>query len=129
MIKTSISELLRSYSRKPDTLKIWQLSREGLSVREISAKLGFKFNKVNSALRRGREANELPPIFKKAISHARHHKNYIRLGSVSTVLDALTNEQVDWLATQTRQLECDSIAEFILELVRDAHANEELKNG
>jgi len=121
-------ELEREYWRKPDTLKIWQLSKDGLSAREISAKLGFKFNKVNSALRRGREANELPPIFKKAISHARHHKNYLRLGSISTVLDALTNEQVEWLATQTRSLGCETVAEFIAELVRDAHANEELKN-
>ncbi len=120
-------ELEREYWRKPDTLKIWQLSKDGLSAREISAKLGFKFNKVNSALRRGREANELPPIFKKAISHARHHKNYLRLGSISTVLDALTNEQVEWLATQTRSLGCETVAEFIAELVRDAHANEELK--
>ena len=122
-------ELEREYWRKPDTLKIWQLSKDGLSAREISAKLGFKFNKVNSALRRGRESNELPPIFKKAISHARHHKNYLRLGSISAVLDDLTNEQVDWLATQTRQLGCETVAEFILELVRDAHTNEELKNG
>jgi len=121
-------ELEREYWRKPDTLKIWKLSKDGLSAREISAKLGFKFNKVNSALRRGREANELPPIFKKAISHARHHKNYLRLGSISTVLDALTNEQVEWLATQTRSLGCETVAEFIAELVRDAHANEELKN-
>ena len=121
-------ELEREYWRKPDTLKIWQLSKDGLSAREISAKLGFKFNKVNSALRRGREANELPPIFKKAISHARHHKNYLRLGSIATVLDALTNEQVEWLATQTRSLGCETVAEFIAELVRDAHANEELKN-
>jgi IS30 family transposase len=123
-----VMELEREYWRKPDTLKIWQLSKDGLSAREISAKLGFKFNKVNSALRRGREANELPPIFKKAISHARHHKNYLRLGSISTVLDALTNEQVEWLATQTRSLGCETVAEFIAELVRDAHANEELKN-
>jgi len=115
--------------RSPDTFKIWQLSKDGLSAREISAKLGFKFNKVNSALRRGREANALPPILKKSISHSRHHKNYLRLGSISTVLDDLTNEQVDWLAAQTRQLGCETVAEFILELVRDAHADEELKNG
>jgi len=121
-------ELEREYWRKPDTLKIWQLSKDGLSAREISAKLGFKFNKVNSALRRGREANILPPPPKKPISHVRHHKNYLRLGSISTVLDALTNEQVDWLAAQTRQLGCETVAEFIAELVRDAHANEELKN-
>lgn len=115
--------------RSSDTLKIWQLSREGLSAREISAMLGFKFNKVNSTLRRGREANILPPAPKKPISYVRHHKNYLRLGSISTVLDALTNEQVDWLAAQTRQLGCETVAEFILELVRDAHADEELKNG
>jgi len=70
----------------------------------------------------------LPPPPKKAISHVRHHKNYLRLGSISAVLDDLTNEQVDWLATQTRQLGCETVAEFIVEVVRDAHANEELIN-
>lgn len=114
--------MMRDYDRSPDTLKIWEMSLAGASSREIETELGFKFAKINSALRRGRESQVLPPPPKKAISHVRHHKNYMRLGSISAVLEALTNEQVDWLATQTRQLECETIAEFIVEVVRDAHA-------
>ena len=129
MIKTSINELLRSYSRKPDTLKIWQLSKDGLSAREISAKLGFKFNKVNSALRRGREAKILPPIVKSQLSKQFGRKTYMRLGSISSICAALSEDQVNWLGNEARRLQCETVSEFILELVRDAHANEELNNG
>jgi hypothetical protein len=114
--------------RSPDTFKIWELSKKGLSSTQISRELGFKFGKVNSALRRGREGNILPPHPIKPISSGSHHKNYMRLGNVSAILDALNKDQVDWLATEARKIGCETVAEFILELVRDAHANEELKN-
>ena len=123
-----IDELVRSYSRNPDTLKIWQLSKDGLSARQISKKLGFKFGKVNSALRRGRESGVIPRPTTKPISNGSQHKNYLKFGSISMVLDALTNQQIEWLATQTRQLGCETVAEFIVEVVRDTHANEELTN-
>jgi len=34
-----------------------------------------------------------------------------------------------WLAAEIRTCGCETVSEFILELVRDAHANEEAKNG
>tara|TARA_R100000951_G_scaffold111791_1_gene111238 strand:+ start:1957 stop:2067 length:111 start_codon:yes stop_codon:yes gene_type:complete len=34
-----------------------------------------------------------------------------------------------WIAEEIRKCGCETVSEFILELVRDAHANEELKNG
>lgn len=115
-------EYTRIYERSPDTIKIWELSKKGLSAREISHQTGWKFAKVNSALRRGRESNELPPIYKKPISHAKHHKNYMRLGSVSYILDNLNLDQVDWLASEVKRCDCETIAEMLLEYTRDAHA-------
>ena len=114
--------------RSPDTLKIWDLFKRGLSSTQISKELGFEFGKVNSALRRGREGNILPPHPIKPISSGSHHKNYMRLGSVSAILNDLSEEQVIWLAKQTRKLGCETVSEFIVEIVRDAHANEELTN-
>jgi len=129
MIKTSINELLRSYSRKPDTLKIWDLSKAGLSPKQISHKTGFKFAKVNSALRRGREAKILPPIVKSQLSNQFGRQTYMRLGSVSSICNALSEDQLNWLGNEARRLECETVSEFILELVRDAHADQELNNG
>jgi hypothetical protein len=111
-------------NRSPDTLKIWELSKKGFSSTEISHQTGWKFGKVNSALRRGREGNILPPHPIKPISSGSHHQNYMRLGSVSAILDELSNEQVEWLATEARKIGCETVAEYILELVRDAHAEE-----
>lgn len=120
---------MRDYDRTSDTLKIWEMSLAGASSREIEAELDFKFGKINSALRRGRDAGVIPRPQAKPISSGSHHKNYMRLGSVSAILDALSDEQVEWLATEARKIECETVAEYILELVRDAHADEELKNG
>ena len=119
---------MRDYDRSPDTLKIWEMSLAGASSREIEAELDFKFGKVNSALRRGRDAGVIPRPQAKSISSGSHHKNYMRLGNVSAILDALTDKQVDWLATEARKIGCETVSEFIAELVRDAHANEELTN-
>ena len=128
MIKISLNQLLRNYSRKPDTLKIWDLFKEGLSPREISHKTGFKFAKVNSALRRGREANILPPVVKSQLSRQFGRQTYMRLGSISAICDALSEDQVNWLADEARRLECETVSEYILELVRDAHADQEFGN-
>jgi hypothetical protein len=45
-----------------------------------------------------------------------------RIGSVKDVISALTVEQTDWLAKEAQDLGCHNIAEYIAELVRDAHA-------
>ena len=113
---------MRDYDRSPDTLEIWDKSKNGLSAKQIVTESGWKFGKVNSALRRGRDAKILEPRKVKPISSGSHHRNYMKLGSISAICKGLTDEQVDWLATQTRELGCESLAEFILELVRDAHA-------
>lgn len=118
---------MRDYDRSPDTLKIWEISLAGSSTREIAHQTGWKFGKVNSALRRGRDAGVIPRPQTKPISSGSHHKNYMRLGNVSAILDALSNDQVEWLAAEARKLRCESLAEYIVEIIRDAHAVEVMK--
>ncbi len=115
---------MRDYDRSPDTLKIWEMSLAGASSREIEAELDFKFGKVNSALRRGRDAGVIPRPQAKSISSGSHHRNYMKLGSVSAILDELSNEQVEWLATEARKIKCETLGEYIVEIIRDAHAVE-----
>jgi hypothetical protein len=119
---------MRDYDRSPDTLKIWEMSLAGASSREIETELNFKFGKINSAVRRGRDAGVIPRPSVRPISSGSHHKNYMRLGNVSAILDALSEEQVEWLATEARKIKCESLSEYIVEIIRDAHANEELTN-
>lgn len=122
------SQILRNYERSPDTLKIWDMCKNGLSAREIAHQTGWKFGKVNSAVRRGRDAGVIPRPQAKPISSGSHHRNYMRLGSISAICNSLATEQVEWLATEARRIECETVAEFILELVRDAHAEQEIAN-
>lgn len=122
---------MRAYDRSPDTLKIWELYLAGHSVREIESDLGFKFGKVNSALRRGRESGVIPPRrnerpLRMQVSGT---QTYMRLGSISSIVNSLNLDQMHWIAEEIRKCGCETVSEFILELVRDAHANEELKNG
>ncbi len=114
-------EYTRTYERSPDTIKIWELSKKGLSAHQISHQTGWKFGKINSALRRGRDAGVIQRPSVKPISGNNHHKNYMRLGNVSAILDALTDKQVDWLATEARKIKCETLGEYIVEIIRDAH--------
>jgi len=122
---------MSAYDRSPDTLKIWELYLAGHSVREIESELGFKFGKVNSALRRGRESGVIPPRRNERPLRMQVDgtQSYTRLGSISFILNSLNLDQMHWLAAEIRTCGCETVAEFILELVRDAHADEELKNG
>jgi len=122
---------MRAYDRSPDTLKIWELHFAGHSVREIEAELGFKFGKINSALRRGRESGVIPPRRNERPLRMQVDgtQSYMRLGSISFIVNSLNLDQMHWLAAEIRTCGCETVSEFILELVRDAHANEEAKNG
>ena len=122
---------MRDYDRSPDTLKIWEMSRAGKSSKEIQSELGFKFGKVNSALRRGRECGAISPRRKERPLRIQvaGTQTYMRLGSISSIVNSLNLDQINWLAEEIRTCGCETVSEFILELVRDAHANEELKNG
>ena len=41
---------------------------------------------------------------------------------MSDILLALTPDQLDWMAKETDKMGCDSVAEYITEIMRDAHA-------
>ncbi len=103
---------------KPQTRQIWDMSLQGMTAPEISRKLGLKFGLVNSAVRRGRERGVIKrrfnknPLKRKGIAH-------MKLGSVSEITNGLTMEQLNYLIASASRCECQTVSEYVLELVRD----------
>ncbi len=117
---------MRPDTIKPQTRKIWDMSLQGMTAPEISRKLGLKFALVNSAVRRGREKGVIKrrfnknPLKRKGIA-------YMRLGSISEITNGLSIEQLNDLIDSASKCGCQTVSEYVLELVRDAHANGEFK--
>ena len=45
----------------------------------------------------------------------------IRYGHIKDIAQALDNDQFDWLCASAARIGCDSIAEYLTELVRDQY--------
>lgn len=115
---------LHKYGRSSDTLKIWKLHLAGYTAPQIQKKLKFKYAKVTSSIRRGRDIGALPrPVFKISSS------TFARLGSVSSILTGLDRNQLDWLELQIEKYKCETVAEMVLEYVRDAYEEQLAKKG
>ena len=103
---------------KPQTRQIWDMSLQGMTAPEISQRLGLKFGLVNSAVRRGREKGVIKrrfnknPLKRKGIDH-------MRLGAVSEITNGLSVEQLNYLIASASKCGCQTVSEYVLELVRD----------
>ena len=45
----------------------------------------------------------------------------IRYGNIRTIVQALDNDQFDWLCASAAKINCESIAEYLTELLRDEY--------
>ena len=45
----------------------------------------------------------------------------VRYGNIRTIAQALDNDQFDWLCASASKINCDSLAEYLTELVRDTY--------
>jgi hypothetical protein len=45
----------------------------------------------------------------------------IRYSNIRTIVQALDNDEFDWLCAETAKIGCASIAEYLTELVRDQY--------
>ena len=103
--------------------KIWKMTLAGMTAPAIAQELGVKFALVNSAVRRGRENGVVPRRKRKnPLKHGT--KNHMRLGSISYIIKQLSEEQLDWLIINAHKCECETVSEYILEIVRDAFFEE-----
>lgn len=115
-------------TRSKRTMQIWQMYNEGKSNGEIAKELGVSYSLVTSALCRGRDEGVVPPvILGSPLSYGTPY--YMTRGTMGYVVTHLSREQQVWLAKLAKQYGCETMAEIIVEIVRDAHALEEDENG
>ena len=108
---------------KERTFQIWEMKKQGMTPKEIAAALDVSYSMVNSALYRGRLHGKLAPKGRGNIRYQLAQQN-VKYGSISDILAALTKEQVNWLSDQTLGTGCATLAEYIVEVLRDAHSEE-----
>lgn len=112
----------------PQRPQILDLAREGMRPKDIADRLGLPRNKVESVVyharrigcipARGQEDRDLKYLIRKT---------GIGYGHTKDLHDALTLEQQGWLVDECAALGVSSIMEYMLELVRDAHAEATMK--
>ena len=111
-----------SYSTKSQTHTIWQLHLRGMAPPQICDKLNVSYPLVVSAIWRGRKSGAIAKLPSSRSSYLQRKKNHIPKGHIGTILDGLSEEQQIWVAKSTHDYGCQTLAELLLELVRDAHA-------
>jgi len=109
-----------------DTRRVAEMHRAGHSYAAIQLATGLGYNRVVRGVVEARKAGMIPP--RKVKASPRQQVKYlfanrrIKLGFMSDILLAMTPAQLDWMAKETDKIGCESVAEYITELVRDAHA-------
>tara|TARA_R110002072_G_scaffold16735_4_gene64965 strand:+ start:2540 stop:2896 length:357 start_codon:yes stop_codon:yes gene_type:complete len=115
----------RGANVKEQTKTIWKLNLQGENSREIAKRLGLTKTLVDSAISRGKESGDIPK--RKTNPLLFNNSNYIKMGSIGGIINTLNHEQLIWLTDEAHGLGCETIAEMILEIVRDAY--EETRGG
>ena len=86
--------------------------------------MGLSRSSVRTALTRGRKNGSIPPF--KPASNLKHllKAANLRNGHISEVFENLTIEQTRWLIEQAGEIECQTVSEYLIELVRDEYERE-----
>tara|TARA_R110000851_G_scaffold97428_1_gene211118 strand:- start:6402 stop:6761 length:360 start_codon:yes stop_codon:yes gene_type:complete len=115
---------MRGARTSEKTLQIWEAYRQGYDAVEIAKIMGLPRTGVSTALARGRKNGSLPAI--KRTGNLKHllMKHNLRNGHIREVFDNLTMEQTRWLVSQASEIECQTVSEFLIELVRDEYERE-----
>ena len=106
------------------TLKIWETYRQGHESKEIAEMMGLSRSAVRTALSRGRKNGSLPALKRTGnLKHLLRAAN-LRNGHIREVFENLTMEQARWLIEQASEIGCQTVSEFLIELVRDEYERE-----
>ena len=106
------------------TLKIWEAYRQGHESKAIAEMMGLSRSAVRTALTRGRRNGSLPPL--KRTGNLKHmlRASNLRNGNIREVFDNITMEQTVWLVSQASEIGCQTVSEYLIELVRDEYEKE-----
>jgi len=102
------------------TKAVWRLSNQGMSAKQITQTLGLNRGVVSGAINRGRKSGHCNK--KVRTKKTARNESPLTYGFIGQVIDVLSLEQLDWLLQQTELVGHSTCAEYIAELVQDAHA-------
>ena len=105
--------------------QVADLMSKGMTDREVAAHLGVSVPAVRSGKQHARRLGIIPPHTPKSDYDAfadRIRRERFRRGNVREALEPLSPDQRKWLLNEAQDIGCKSLAEFICELIRDAHA-------
>tara|TARA_R110000851_G_scaffold29327_2_gene80854 strand:+ start:1872 stop:2216 length:345 start_codon:yes stop_codon:yes gene_type:complete len=105
---------------KPVTRIIWQLSNKGATAGEIEAATGVDKKVVIMTICRGRKSGDCRPKV-KTLNTVRN-QSPLTWGSMKHVKEALDVDHAQWLFAEAEKCGCANVAEYVAELVLDAHA-------
>jgi len=97
----------------------------GMTDHQAAAHIGVSVWSVRSAKQHARRLGIYPPHTPKADYDTftdRIRREGFRRGNMREALLPLSADQRKWLLDEAQDLGCESLAEFICELIRDAHA-------
>lgn len=111
------------------THDVWNAFRAGVAPLQIAKDLGLAKQTVYNLLGKGRRHGVLPQIKRKYSDRDLLRRAHVRTGKVNEIIDGLTREQVVWMIRQCSKMRIENVAEFALELIRDAYEEDISKNG
>ena len=111
----------------PTTRTIWKLSNLGLPAGEISAQTGVDKKSIIMTICRGRKSGDCTPRVKTLGTVFR--KSSLTWGSMKQVKAALSVDQAQWLFDEAEKCGCKTVAEYVAEIVLDAHEEAQTKKN
>ncbi len=109
------------------TKSIWASHNAGLSQKVIAAKFGVSSAVVSGAINRGRKSGHAKMKAKTVTTV--YNKSTCMWGYIGQIRDQLSPDQAEWLFHSAEDCECNSVAEYIAELVLDAYEEAKAKEN
>lgn len=105
-------------------MRVVELYRAGHTPKQIGAITGLTGREISNALRRAQ--------YRGLITRSRNRSSLpiyyiatqqgLRFGGIGDITDELSPDQRTWLVDEAVRVGCRTLAEFLAEIVRDAHA-------
>lgn len=117
---------MKGKERTEQTKAILTMYLAGKSNAEIEREMNLSRATVSSAVSRGRDYGLIPPK-RKRTKIDKVLGGHIRRGSISAIIAGLDQDQANWLIDQALTLKCETISEFISEIILDAYFEDQAK--
>ena len=109
------------------TKAIWKLSNDGMPQREITKLLGLNRGVVSGAVNRGRKSGRCNQKVKT--KETVRNSSPLTYGYIGQITGALSIEQLEWLMSEAEKVGYKTAAEYVAEIVMDAHEEAKSKEN